>query len=209
TPIREDPSEALVGGTLEALPAGARVGTGSPRRTAQLRALRPDLDVRSIRGNVPTRVEKVRNGEYDAAVLANAGLKRLGIEADEVIPPVRILPAPGQGALAVEVRADDGTSRVLLGAIEDHHVRAEVTAEREVLRNLGGGCLLPVGTYARILEGSLVLDAAVAALDGSKVIRARYSGPIVERSDIAMEVSNQLRANGALALLEPEGAKEV
>lgn len=204
-PVREDPSEALIGGTLETMGAGSRVGTGSPRRTAQLRALRPDLEVSSIRGNVPTRIEKVRNGDYDAALLANAGLRRLSIQADEVIPPTKILPAPGQGALAVEVRADDKELRELLNAIDDHHVRSEVTAEREVLRNLGGGCLLPVGTYARILEGSLVLDAAVAAFDGSTVIRANHAGPIVERVEIALEVSNRLRNEGALELLQKDG----
>lgn len=205
-PIREDPSEALIGAALAALADGARVGTGSPRRTAQLRALRPDLEILSIRGNVPTRIEKVRNGDYDAVLLANAGLRRLGVQADEVIAPTKILPAPGQGALAVEARADDEELLELLSAIDDQRVRSEVTAEREVLRNLGGGCLLPVGAFGRIVDGSLLLDAAVAAADGSAVVHANDSGPARDHSEIAWKVSNRLRTQGALKLLESEGA---
>ena len=166
--------------TLAALPEGAVVGTSSLRREAQLRALRPDLEIRSIRGNVDTRVGKVREGEFDAAVLAAAGLRRLGLESEvaEWLAPEVILPAPGQGALAVQCRAGDERVVELLAAIDDSVSRATTSAERAFLRALGGGCTAPVAALStvaarapgdKVSRGMLVqMDALVAAVDGSE-----------------------------------------
>ncbi|MEV4257127.1 hydroxymethylbilane synthase, partial [Spirillospora sp. NPDC049652] len=173
-PRRDDPRDALCGAhKLADLPAGARVGTGSPRRVAQLRALRPDLDIRPIRGNADTRLRKVADGELDAVVLAHAGLKRIGRLDDvaEVFEPDAMLPAPGQGALALECRADDPELVALLAAVDDPGTRAAVTAERTVLAVLEGGCSAPVGAYAAVSDGALHVTAAVVAHDGTSQVR--------------------------------------
>ena len=154
---REDARDCVVsrsGSTLAELPAGVRVGTSSLRRTAQLRALRPDLSVASIRGNVDTRIRKVREGDYDATVLAAAGIVRLGVEHEvtQWLPLETMLPAPGQGALAVQCRADDERALELLAAIDDAATRAATTAERAFLRELGAGCTAPVAAYAEATE---------------------------------------------------------
>ncbi len=158
---RADPREALVsrlGLPLEGLPAGGRVGTDSPRRAAQLRAFRPDLQVIGLRGNVDTRLRKARSDEYDAIVLALAGLIRLGQAAavTAIIPPEIILPAPGQGGIAVEVRAGDGEALELAAALDDAPTRAATTAERSFLQALGAGCHVPVAAHARRLENKPV-----------------------------------------------------
>lgn len=179
---REDASDCLVardGHALAELPAGSVVGTSSLRRAAQLRALRHDLDVRSIRGNVDTRVRKVRDGEYDAAVLAAAGVRRLGLEdaVSEWLPDEVLLPAPGQGALGVQCRAGDEVVLALLSALDDPVARAETTAERAFLRALGGGCAAPVAARATALEGGEVrMDGLVASLDGATVVRVHGEG---------------------------------
>ncbi|HEU5002721.1 MAG TPA: hydroxymethylbilane synthase [Actinomycetota bacterium] len=201
-PTRADPRDALVGSTLGALAAGSRVGTGSPRREAQLRRLRPDLDVVAIRGNVPTRVEKARRGEVHAVLLAAAGLARLGIEPDEVLAATDILPAPGQGALALECRDDDAALHALLRALDEPATRSAVTAERTVLRALGGGCLLPVATYGQIADGVLVVEAAVTSADGRLQARARAAGDPGRPDAVGGEVARQLIDLGALDLLE-------
>ncbi|MCB0064950.1 MAG: hydroxymethylbilane synthase [Caldilineaceae bacterium] len=174
---RADVRDALVarnGWTLATLPKGAVVGTSSTRRAAQLMAHRPDLTIRSIRGNVPTRARKVLEGEYDATLLAVAGLERLGLLAyvTEILALDVMLPAPGQGALAVQCRADDARTLRYLTALDDPGVRAAVTAERAFLSGLGGGCSAPVAAHALLMpSGQLELSALVGATDGSKIIR--------------------------------------
>jgi hydroxymethylbilane synthase len=176
---REDPRDVLVTrerGGPAALPPRAVVGTSSPRREAFLHALRPDIVIRPIRGNVGTRLEKVRSGDYDGTILALAGLRRLGIEVgdDEILDPRDSPPAPGQGALAVQCRADDVATRSLLEPLDHVGTRRAVEAERELLRLLGASCEIPLGTWGRLEDGSIVLDAALAT-DG-RVRRARGSG---------------------------------
>ncbi len=178
-PRRANPYDALCGGGrgLDALPAGAKVGTGSPRRVAQLRRQRPDLTYVDIRGNVGTRLARVADGDLDAVVLAAAGLERLGL-ADRVDTLLDILPAPGQGALALECRADDEDVRAALAAVEDAPTRAAVDAERAVLAGLGGGCAAPIAALAR--EGRL--HAGVFALDGRREVRVEEGVADAERA---------------------------
>lgn len=188
--------------TLAGLPPGARVGTCSARRTAQVRAIRADLDIRPLRGNVPTRVAHVAAGELDAVVLARAGLVRLGLEADitEALPPSRVLPAPAQGALAVVCRANDTACRVTLSGFNDPATRDAVTAERTVLHALGGGCSVPVGALARHEGDVLHLTAGVFALDGQRGVRLEVRGanPVT----LGRIAARQLVAAGADVLLE-------
>lgn len=176
---REDPRDAVVArdrGGAAALGPGAVVGTSSPRREAFIRALVPGVVTRVIRGNVDTRLRKVREGQYDAVVLALAGLRRLGIAvADhEILDPVVSPPAPGQGALALQCREDDTATIALAARLDDPATRAAVTAERAVLRELGASCEIPLGTWARADDGELLLDAAVAGDAG--IVRARERG---------------------------------
>jgi hydroxymethylbilane synthase len=176
-PERGDPRDALVGRLLDEIPTGGRVGTGSVRRRAQLAALRPDLGFAELRGNIPTRLEKAAG--FDAVVLAAAALDRLGL-ADHIaerVDPSVVLPQVGQGALAVECRADDDGTRELLARVDDAEVRAAVTAERAYLAELGGGCNLPCGALAEADgDGRLRLEALLASLDGRIMLRARVEG---------------------------------
>jgi hydroxymethylbilane synthase len=197
-PPRADPREALVGTTLSGLAPRARVGTGSPRRSAQLRRIRPDLDIVAIRGNVPTRIGKVRAGEFDAVMLAAAGLGRLGIAPDWLFDLDTALPAAGQGALAVEARAGDGSA---LAALDDPATRAAVLAERAVLRELGGRCLLPLGTYGRLRDGTLVVEGSVISPDGARQAWARAEGDPAYPTDLGARVAKELTALGALDIL--------
>jgi hydroxymethylbilane synthase len=201
-PRRGDPRDALVarnGATLSDLPQGSRVGTGSPRRTAQLRALGFGLDVVPIRGNVDTRIAKVTSGEFDAVVVAVAGLDRLGRRevATEVIDPGQLLPAPGQGALAIECRAqDEGLAAALAATLDDATSRAAVAAERVLLARLEAGCSAPVGALADVAvgdegEGEIYLRAVVANIDGSRAIRLSTTGAL----DDPESVGNRLAAN--------------
>lgn len=204
TPRRDDPRDALCGpAKLADLPRGARVGTGSPRRVAQLRALRPDLEVVPIRGNADTRLRKVTDGELDAVVLAYAGLNRIGrVDAvAEVFEPDQMLPAPGQGSLALECRADRDDLRALLGTVDDAATRAAVTAERTVLAVLEAGCSAPVGTYAAEIDEKLHLTAAVVAYDGSRQIRLSGSGHPERAEELGRELANRLLAQGAEQLM--------
>jgi hydroxymethylbilane synthase len=201
--LREDVRDCLVargGRALAELRAGAVVGTSSLRRTAQLRALRSDLDVRSIRGNVDTRIRKVRDGEFDAAVLAAAGVQRLGLEADvsEWLSPETMLPAPGQGALAVQCRAGDERVLALLAAIDDPEARAATTAERAFLRALGGGCAAPVAAHGQWNAGRVVLAGLVAAPDGSRVVRVAGEG---EPEEVGLRLAGEALAAGADRIL--------
>jgi hydroxymethylbilane synthase len=187
-PEREDPRDALCARdrlTLAELPRGAKVGTGSPRRAAQLRATRPDLVVVDIRGNVDTRLRRVAPGDLDAVVLATAGLSRLGRldAATDLLDPAIMSPAPGQGALAVEARAADvadaGSPLALALAAVDHApTRLAVTAERALLARLEAGCAAPVGAHARILDGALALDAVVCRPDGTAQLRRTLTVPL-------------------------------
>ncbi|CAN5875643.1 hydroxymethylbilane synthase [soil metagenome] len=204
-PMRADAREALVGSTLEGLPREARVGTSSPRRTAQLRHLRPDLQVVPLAGNIPTRIEKVARGEYHAAMRAAAGLHRLGIEPDDVIPIHLALPAPGQGALAIEVRSDAPLVAVLVGQLHHKATADEVEAERAVLSNLGGGCMLPVSAYGLSDAEILVLEARVISSDGGVQIKHIARGPASDRLALANEVARHLIEQGARAMLGLDG----
>ncbi|MGH3487647.1 MAG: hydroxymethylbilane synthase [Actinopolymorphaceae bacterium] len=211
-PTREDPRDALVardGLTLATLPPGARVGTGSPRRLALLRVHhKSDLELVEIRGNVDTRIGKVRSGELDAVVLARAGLTRLGREREitETFDPTEFVPAPGQGALAVECRnADEDVVRVLAG-LDDPCTRAAVTAERAVLAALGAGCSAPMGAFADTVAGvdgdNLSLHAVVAAVDGSATVRLSTSGPREEAEELGRALAAALLTEGANRLIE-------
>lgn len=204
TPLRDDPRDALCAAAkLADLPRGARVGTGSPRRVAQLRALRPDLDVVPIRGNADTRLRKVTDGELDAVVLAHAGLRRIDrLDAvGEVFDPDQMLPAPGQGSLALECRADRTDLLELLGTVDDAETRRAVTAERTVLAVLEAGCSAPVGTYAAEIDEKLHLTATVAAYDGSRQIRLSASGHPDAAEQIGRDLADRLLAQGADQLM--------
>ncbi len=209
-PGREDPRDALVardGLTLGELPPGSRIGTGAPRRVAQLRALGLGLDIVPIRGNVDTRMGRVAAGDLDAVVLARAGLARLGRldVITETLDPLQVLPAPAQGALAVECRASDGRTRELVGRLEDPAVRACVQAERSTLAALEAGCSAPVAAYAEVAEGDagpeLFLRASVTAIDGSDAVRGSVSGPLPEATALGRALATELLDRGAAELM--------
>lgn len=203
---RADVRDVLVthepGRTLGNLPMGAVVGTSSLRRKAQLLHARPDLDVRPIRGNVDTRLRKVQEGEYDAAVLAAAGLTRLGLDEhiSQFLPLDVVLPAPGQGALAIQCRADDAHTLTLLAPLNDEDTRACVLAERAFLDALGSGCSLPVGAYATTQNGEIMLTGLVGAVDGSRVIEVAGNGRNPQQ--LGAELAEKVLGQGAKALLE-------
>ena len=204
TPERQDVRDVLIGRTLSELPAGARVGTGSLRRIAQLRAIRPDLLVEGIRGNVDTRIRKLDEGEYQAIVLAAAGLKRLGL-ADriaEFIPVESMCPAVGQGALAIETRLDDGPGMQASRKLDHPATRAAITAERAVLAKLGGGCEVPIGAYGSVTGQFLHLRAIVISPDGQRMVREEVTGPSSEAFAIGASMAEKLLAAGAGAILE-------
>ncbi len=201
-PEREDPADVLCAGndrTLARLPSGARVGTGSPRRAAQVLRLRPDVQVVAIRGNVDTRLAAVDRGEVDAVVLARAGLARLGRLAavTQSFAAVDLLPAPAQGALAVECRADDARMAATLGAIDDPPTRAATAAERALLAGLQAGCSAPVGALATVVERSLVLTARVISADGGQLREHRSRGPVDCAEELGASAANALLADGA------------
>ncbi len=205
-PRREDPRDVLVardGLTLGELPDGAVVGTGSPRRTAQLNALGLGLDVRPVRGNVDTRIRLVRSGTCDAVVLARAGLSRLGLldHVTETLDPLQFLPAPGQGALAIECRTDRTDVVALLAVLDDADSRASVTAERAVLAALEAGCTAPVGALGEVVEGEsgveLSLRAFVGAEDGSAELRRSLIGSVDHPVDLGRQLAEILLEDGA------------
>jgi hydroxymethylbilane synthase len=203
-PPRADARDVLVsadGWVLDTLPEGSRVGTSSLRRSSQLLALRPDLKIVSIRGNVDTRVRKALDKQYDAILLAGAGLDRLGMDGhgSERLSYENMLPAPGQGALAVQCRIDDAETLEKLAALDDETTRMAVLAERAFLQALGGGCSLPVGAYAFYKEGVINLEGVVASPDGKSLIRVSASGP--EPVAVGMSAAGQAIAEGAAGLL--------
>jgi hydroxymethylbilane synthase len=199
-PEREDPRDAVIGMTLSELPLGAKVGTSSLRRSAQLKRLRPDLQVESIRGNLDTRLRKLDEGQYDAILLAAAGMKRLGwgSRIAEILSPELMCPAVGQGALAIETRAGFSLPAILNHA--DTHTA--VLAERGLLGALGGGCQVPIGAHATVSGGRVHLLGLVAAPDGSEVIRAEAEGPASEAAQLGNRLGATLLEQGARRILD-------
>jgi hydroxymethylbilane synthase len=201
TPPRADPLDALCGSTLAGLRAGARVGTGSARRIAQLKALRPDVEVAAIRGNVPARLARSRSG-LDAVILAASGLRRLGLDdaITELLDPSLFPPSPGQGALAVQVRAGDRELLEMLNSFGDPDADAAVRAERALLGALHGGCSVPVGALATRRDGVLSLSAQVTSLDG----RARIAGTVTgaDPEAVGTALASTLRERGADVILD-------
>jgi len=211
-PTREDPRDVVVardGLTLGELPAGSTVGTGSPRRAAQLAALGLGLEILEVRGNVDTRVRKVLEGELDAVLLARAGLARIGrLEViTEALDPLQMLPAPGQGALAVECRSDDEfLADQLREAVDDAVTRASVTAERSVLAGLGAGCSAPVGALAEIAQGDdgdeLWVRAVALSFDGGVVVRKSATGPPDDAVRVGRRLAAEMLEDGASMLIQ-------
>jgi hydroxymethylbilane synthase len=211
-PAREDPRDALCStgySSIEDLPQGARVGTSSLRREAQLKALRPDVVVHPLRGNVDTRLRKLESGEYDAIILASAGLKRLGRTEliRQIIPVEKMCPAAGQGALGIEIRAGDTAVRDALGFLDDQASRAETDCERALLRQLGGGCQVPIGASAKRGGGELQLEAVVASPDGSTLLRESGNGD--DPLQLGETVGEKLLQRGGAKILEQVYGQQV
>ena len=203
-PAREDARDALVGRKLKDLPRGALVGTSSLRRAAQLRAMRKDLRVEPVRGNLDTRLRKLDSGQFKAIVLAAAGLRRLGWEdrIAETLTVETMCPAAGQGALAIEARDEAGRIVDALRGLDHEPTRVAVTAERAVLAGLGGGCQVPIGAHAWIEDGLLCLRAVVAAPDGSKLIGRRVEGAPGDAHMLGARLAEELLNGGARAILD-------
>ncbi len=204
---RQDPRDAFCSrrySNINDLPKGARVGTSSLRRQAQLKAIRPDLDIHPLRGNVDTRLRKLEQGEYDAIILASAGLKRLGRTEliKQIIPAEVMCPAAGQGALGIEIRQGDTTTRKHLEFLNDPNARAATTCERALLNRLGGGCQVPIGAFAEMKNGKLHLEAIVADPDGSKLLRESRDGNLNDSENLGNEVGDTLLARGGDEILE-------
>ena len=204
---REDPRDAFVSHsyrTFAELPQGAVVGTSSLRRQCQLKALRPDLDIRSLRGNVGTRLSKLDNGDYDAIILASAGLIRLGL-ADRIASFIDVeqsLPAAGQGAIGIECRTDDMQVQALLAPLADAETTYCVRAERAMNNHLQGGCQVPIGGYAVLQQGQLYLRALVGDIDGSRIIRAEGKSAVENAEVLGVKIAEQLLAQGADKILQ-------
>ncbi len=208
---REDPRDAFVSNrfdSLEALPEGAVVGTSSLRRQCQLRAMRPDLDIRPLRGNVNTRLGKLDAGDYDAVVLACAGLKRLGLDdrIRQELGPEVILPAIGQGAIGIECRLDDAETRDLVAPLADERTTLRVTAERAMNARLMGGCQVPIGGHAVIEHGVILLQGLVGSPDGSRIVRGDISGRPEDAEELGRVLAEDLLARGAGELLAALGS---
>jgi hydroxymethylbilane synthase len=204
-PEREDPRDAMVGARISALEKKARVGTSSLRRAAQLRTIRPDLEIENIRGNLETRLRKLDAGQYNAIMLASAGLRRLGWEnrISELLEADVMCPAVGQGALAVETRQDGGEAYHLAKRLEHGETRIAVTAERAVLASLGGGCQVPIGAHARVDDGRIVqIRAVVVSPDGSRVLRQEARGSASDAARIGRGLGERLLAEGGRQILE-------
>jgi hydroxymethylbilane synthase len=213
-PVREEPADVWigVGSSLEEVPEGARVGTASLRRRAQLLVVRPDLRVEDLHGNVDTRLRKLAEGELDAIVLAAAGLRRLGREAEIgfAIPVEWMVPAPGQGALALQVRADDEESATAVAAVSDESALKELTAERATVAPLGASCDTPIGVHARVAGKQLELDAFIGLPDGSEWLRDRLEADAADPPSAGAELAERLLGAGARDLLdraEADGTK--
>ena len=204
---RDDVRDCLVGSTMGSLRHGARVGTSSLRRQAQLRHMRPDLDLRDLRGNVDTRLRKVESGEYDAIMVSKAGLDRLGLSQriSEVLAPEVCMPAVGQGAIAVECRLKDTAAGDLLAPLDDGETRTAVIAERALLAFLQGGCQVPLGAWARVERGELVMDACVCSVDGAQYVKQHAVGQPEQAAQLGEHMAQLLIEAGAQSILEEVG----
>ncbi|WP_064663175.1 hydroxymethylbilane synthase [Pseudoalteromonas sp. MQS005] len=203
---REDPRDAFVSNNfanIDALPQGAIVGTSSLRRQCQIRALRPDLEIRDLRGNVNTRLAKLDSGQYDAIILAAAGLIRLemGERIRDFIEPEVSLPANGQGAVGIECRMNDEVTKALLAPLEHSETRIRVNAERAMNRHLEGGCQVPIGAYALVDGEQVHLRGLVGAIDGSEILRDEISGHVDDAEKLGVELAKKLLAQGADKIL--------
>ncbi len=203
---RDDPRDAFVSNhynSLDDLPAGSIVGTSSLRRQCQLAERRPDLVIRSLRGNVGTRLSKLDNGDYDAIILAVAGLNRLGLGSRirAALAPELSLPAVGQGAVGVECRLDDARTRALLAPLNHDSTAVRVKAERAMNTRLEGGCQVPIGSYAELIEGEIWLRGLVGAPDGSLMVRGERRGPLEAAEQLGISLAEELLDNGARAIL--------
>lgn len=207
TPERVDPRDALVSGagyTLDSLPQGARVGTSSLRRIAQVRNLRPDVEIVDVRGNLDTRMRKAETGELDVVILAAAGITRMGW-ADRItnyIPTEQMVSAVGQGAIGIEIREDDDFMREVSEKISDPDTLCCVTAERIVMRRLEGGCQVPIGAYARLDGANLVMDAMVGSVDGTTIVRDTLDGSATDPVGLGERMVESLLSKGAHEILE-------
>jgi len=204
---RQDPRDAFCSrnfSSFQELPHGARVGTSSLRRQAQLKAVRPDLDIHPLRGNVDTRLRKLEHGEYDAIILASAGLKRLGKTelVKQIIPAEIMCPAAGQGALGIEIRDGNVQTRGLLSFLDNPDARAATTCERALLNSLGGGCQVPIGAFAEMRDGKLHLESIVADPDGSKLLRDSRDGTIEDAEKLGNAAGASLLSRGGDEILE-------
>ena len=207
---RDDVRDCLVsanGATLANLRQGARVGTSSLRRQAQLRHIRPDLDIRELRGNVDTRLRKVESGEYQAILLAKAGLDRLGLSQriTEILSPDLCMPAVGQGAIAVETRLKDTEAADALAKLDDAETRTAIIAERALLGALHGGCQVPIGAWARVERGELLLEACVCSVDGVHYVKQRATAPPEQAAQLGEHMARLLMEAGAQSILEEVG----
>jgi hydroxymethylbilane synthase len=203
---REDPRDALISNKysgIDALPEGARVGTSSLRRQCQLRARRPDLRVLDLRGNVNTRLQKLDDGQYDAIMLAAAGVRRMGWEAriTELLAPEQFLPAIGQGAIGIELRADDARTRELVTALNDPQTATRIAAERALNEGLQGGCQVPIAGYAELGHGVIVLRALVGRPDGSELVQGVISGKPEDAVELGQILADDLLSRGAREIL--------
>lgn len=204
---REDARDALLStgpNSLETLQRGARVGTSSVRRRALILSMRPDLELLDLRGNVPTRVRKLDEGAYEAIVLATAGLKRLGLghRISEHLDPARFVPAGGQGAIAVQLRADDSETATLVSALQHEPTRSAIDAERAFLAELGVGCQAPVGVYARTDGGRLEVRAVIASIDGSERLDVCATGVSSQAEEIGKRLAAEVGAKGGVELID-------
>ena len=201
---RDDVRDCLVGSTLATLRQGARVGTSSLRRQAQVLHFRPGLDIRDLRGNVDTRLRKVESGEYQAILLAKAGLDRLGVSQriSEILSPEVCMPAVGQGAIAVECRLKDTETADILAPLDDTETRTAIIAERALLAALQGGCQVPLGAWARIERGELVLEACVCSVDGVQYVKQRATAPPDQAAALGEHMARLLIEAGAQSILE-------
>lgn len=203
---REDPRDALISNeflSIDALPQGARVGTSSLRRQCQLRARRPDLRVLDLRGNVNTRLKKLDDGDYDAILLAAAGIKRMGWEAriTELLAPEQFLPAIGQGAIGIEIRHDDERVATLVGALNDAQTATRIAAERALNERLQGGCQVPIAGYAEISHGVILLRALVGRPDGGELVQGVISGKPADAVELGQVLADDLLSRGAREIL--------
>jgi hydroxymethylbilane synthase len=203
---REDPRDALISNefsSIDALPQGARVGTSSLRRQCQLRARRPDLEVLDLRGNVNTRLKKLDDGDYDAILLAAAGVKRMGWERriTELLAPEQFIPAIGQGAIGIEIRNDDDRVRTLVGELNDTQTAIRVAAERALNEGLQGGCQVPIAGYAEISHGVIVLRALVGRPDGGQLVQGVISGKPEDAEELGQVLADDLLSRGAREIL--------